>query len=150
MAKIIKHQIFYPNPVTAVWEYLTVPELMEQWLMPNNFKPVLGHEFQFKTGAPMPDFDFDGVFHCKVLEITPPKTLSYSWNFGPGNGVLNQSEVHWTLTEKDNGTELVLVHRGFEGSDMLPIFGAMDNGWLGNIKKIQKLLNPENYATTTA
>jgi len=149
MSKIILHQIFYPNSLAEVWDYLTVPELMVQWLMPNDFRPVKDHEFKFTT-KPMPDFDFDGVFYCKVLAIDPPKTLVYSWNFGPGNGVLNKSEVHWTLTEKDNGTELVLTHRGFEGADMLPIFGAMDKGWLQNINKIQKLLNPETNGTTQA
>ena len=149
MAKIIQHQIFYPNPPQAVWDYLTVPELMKQWLMPTNFEPVLGHEFQF-TAKPMADFDFDGIFHCKVLEVTPLKTLSYSWDFGPGNGVLNKSAVYWTLTEKDNGTELLLIHRGFEGSDILPIFDAMDKGWLGNINKILKLLNPATDGTAKA
>ncbi len=149
MAKIIQHQLFYPNPPAQVWDYLTVPELMKQWLMPTDFKPVLGHEFQFTTN-PKADFDFDGIFHCKVLEVTPLKTLSYSWDFGPGNGVLNRSEVHWTLTEKDNGTELLLVHRGFEGSEMLPIFDAMDKGWLGNINKILKFLNPVSDGTATA
>ena len=150
MAKIIKHEIFYPNPVSDVWAYLTEPELMAQWLMPSDFKPVIGHEFKFRAGGPMHDFDFDGIFHCKVLELVLLKKLVYSWDFGSGNGVLNKSEVHWTLTETDNGTELILVHRGFDGSDMLPIFEAMDKGWLGNINKIQKLLNPETNATTTA
>ena len=148
MAKIIQHQIFYPNPAAEVWDYLTVPELMAKWLMPGDFKPVLGHEFQFRVN-PMPDFDFDGVFHCKVLEVTPLKTLSYSWDFGPGDGKLNRSVVNWTLTQKDNGTELLLLHRGFEGADMLPIFDGMDKGWLGNINKILKLLNPGTDGTTT-
>jgi uncharacterized protein YndB with AHSA1/START domain len=66
MAKVIQYEIFYPNPVADVWDYLTIPELMVQWLMPNDFKPVVGHEFQFKAGGTMPDFDFDGIFHCKV------------------------------------------------------------------------------------
>jgi uncharacterized protein YndB with AHSA1/START domain len=149
MSKIIQHQIFYANSPREVWDYLTVPELMVQWLMPNDFQPVKGHEFKFTT-KPMPDFDFDGIFYCKVLEIVPLKKLAYSWNFGPGNGTLNKSEVHWTLTEKNKGTELLLIHRGFEGADMLPIFEAMDKGWLQNINKIQKLLNPETNGTTQA
>ena len=62
MAKIIKHQIFYPNPVAVVWDYLTQPELMALWLMPSNFKPLVGHQFQFKT-KPMADFDFYGIFY---------------------------------------------------------------------------------------
>lgn len=150
MAKIIKHQIFYPNSPGEVWSYLTVPELMAQWLMPNDFKLIEGHEFKFKTGGPMPEFNFDGIFHCKVLEIIPFKKLVYSWDFGSGNGMLNKSEVQWTLAEKENGTDLTLVHRGFDGTDILPIFAAMDKGWLGNIKKIQILLNPETNATTKA
>jgi uncharacterized protein YndB with AHSA1/START domain len=149
MSKIIQHQIFYPNSPKEVWDYLTVPELMVQWLMPNDFQPVKGHEFKFSS-KPMSDFDFDGIFYCKVLEIIPFKKLTYSWNFGSGNGMLNKSEVNWALTEKDKGTELLLTHRGFEGADILPIFGAMDKGWLQNINKIQKLLNPETNGTTSA
>ncbi|WP_448702236.1 SRPBCC domain-containing protein [Mucilaginibacter sp. AW1-3] len=149
MAKIIQHQIFYPNPAADVWAYLTDLELMKLWLMPSDFKPVLGHKFRF-TSKPMPDFDFDGIFHCEVLELVPFKKLSYSWDFGPGTGFLNRSEVHWTLTEKDNGTHLLLIHRGAEGSEMLQIFDAMDKGWLGNINKIAKLLNPETDGTAKA
>jgi uncharacterized protein YndB with AHSA1/START domain len=147
MAKIIQHQIFYPNPPEVVWEYLTNTELMVQWLMPNNFKPVLGHEFEFRA-KPMPDLNFDGIFYCKVLEIVPFKKLSYSWKFGPGNGVLNNSVVNWTLSEKDNGTELLLVHRGFEGSDFLPMFASMNEGWAKLIQKIGQLLNPATNGTT--
>jgi len=133
MAKSIQHQIFYPNTAQEVWEYLTVAE----------------RKFKF-TSLPMPDFNFDGIFYCKVLEIIPFKKLAYSWNFGSGNGMLNKSEVHWSLTEKNKGTELQLEHRGFEGVDILPIFGAMDKGWLQNIHKIQKLLNPKSIGTTQA
>jgi len=149
MKQEIKHHLFFPHPAASVWEYLTNAELMDLWLMKSDFKPVLGHKFQF-TAKPMADFDFDGIFHCKVLEVVPFKKLSYSWDFGPGTGFLNRSEVHWTLTEKDNGTDLLLIHRGAEGSEMLPIFEAMDKGWLGNINKINKLLNPETDAAATA
>jgi len=78
MAKIIKHQFFYPHPTETVWEYLTNPELMAQWLMKNDFQPIVGHDFQLRTG-PILSLDFDGIFYCKVLEIVPFKKLSYSW-----------------------------------------------------------------------
>ena len=68
MAASIKHQLFFPHPPRAVWEYLTNAELMELWLMKNDFEPVIGHEFTFRAG-PMPAFDFDGTMYCKVLEI---------------------------------------------------------------------------------
>lgn len=96
MAKIIQYQLFFPHPPELVWEYITTPELIAQWLMPGDVKPVVGHEFQL-TSFPMPDMQFDGVFYCKVTEVVPFKKFAYSWKFGPGDGTLNSSVVtgHW-------------------------------------------------------
>lgn len=150
MAKIIQHQFFYPNPPEVVWEYLTKPELIAQWLMKNNFEPTIGHEFNFHA-SPMPDMDFDGIFYCKVLEIVPFKKLSYSWDFGPGDGSFTRSVVNWTLTEKDNGTELLLIHRGFEGTNnFLSMFNSMEKGWLELIQKLLKVINNTTNGTTQA
>ena len=59
------------------------------------------------------------------------------------------SIVEWTLLEKDNGTELSIVHHGFKAFDTLPIFGAMNEGWRKNIQKIYSRLN-ETHGTTNA
>src|SRR5947208_3658911 len=110
MTKSVQHTFFYHNPPKDVWEYLTNSALMAQWLMPNDFEPILGYDFQFKI-PPMPKLDFDGIIYCKVLEIVPFKKLSYSWKSGPGQGKITiDSIVVWTLTPKENGTELKLVH----------------------------------------
>jgi uncharacterized protein YndB with AHSA1/START domain len=74
MAKVIKHQFFFPHPPKAVWDYLTNPELMQLWLMKNDFQPIVGFDFQFRTN-PIPSLDFDGIFYCKVLEIVPLKSF---------------------------------------------------------------------------
>ena len=147
MAKYIQHQLFYPSSPATVWEYLTNPELLSKWLMPSNFEPVVGHEFQFNTKA-KPDVDFDGTFYCKVLEVVPLKKLSYSWKFGPAKDKLNDSIVHWTLSEKDNGTELLLIHDGFKQTDNLPIFELLNAGWLQNINKILTLITTANGTIT--
>ena len=141
MSKSINHKLFFPNPPAVVWEYLTNAELMELWLMNNDFQPIVGYDFQFKTN-PLPQFNFDGNVYCKVLEIVPNKKLVYSWKGGPGNGVMTMdSIVEWTLREKGNGTELELNHGGTEAFDTLPIFTAMDAGWLKNISKIYEYIN---------
>lgn len=140
MTQIIKQIYFFPNPVKIVWEYLINSELLEKWLMPNNFQPVLNHEFYFKTN-PLPQFNCDGIFHCKILEIDPMKKLIYSWNAGSGNGTLSlKSIVEWTLVEKENGTELQLTHKGFTDEN-LAIYNAMIDGWGKNIQKIVNHLN---------
>jgi uncharacterized protein YndB with AHSA1/START domain len=141
MNKSIQQQIFYTHPPKAVWAYLTQPELMVQWLMPNDFHPILGYDFQFTT-KPIPSLDLDGIFYCKVLEIVPYKKLSYSWKGGPGDGKISlDSIVVWTLVEKNNGTELQLVHSGFKEIENYSIFMGMTDGWLKNMEKIATLLN---------
>ncbi len=145
MSKSIHHTLFYPQEPALVWEYLTTPALMAQWLMPTDFEPILGREFQFRTN-PMPKFEFDGIVYCKVLEILAPRKLVYSWKGGPGNGELTMdSIVSWTLTGKDNGTELTLDHSGFKILTNLDIFNGMDAGWLANMKKIADRLNATTH-----
>jgi uncharacterized protein YndB with AHSA1/START domain len=149
MEKVIQHQLFYPHPPAAVWEYITDAELISQWLMKSNFLPVVGHEFQFKAG-PMPEMNFDGTFYCKVLEVVPLKKLVYSWQFGPGTGKVTNSVVTWTLTPKNNGTELLLVHNGFKGAAFMKMFNSMSEGWLKHITKILAILNNATNGSTQA
>jgi uncharacterized protein YndB with AHSA1/START domain len=150
MARIIKHQFFFPHPPATVWEYLTNPELMAQWLMKNNFEPVVGHEFQFRTG-PVPSLNFDGVMYCKVLDIDPFKQLSYTWNCGPGEGKITlESVVTWELVAKDNGTELFLDHRGFNKEENLDLYHGLMQGWVVKLQNIEKLLNAATNGHTNA
>jgi uncharacterized protein YndB with AHSA1/START domain len=141
MTARINHQLFFPHPPEAVWEYLTNAELMELWLMPNDFKPIEGHEFSFRI-KPIPSMDFDGIVYCKVLEIEPFKKLSYSWKLGPGDGTINiDSIVRWELQPQNNGTNLILDHADFVVMKNLDIFNAMDKGWKENMHKIADHLN---------
>ncbi|MEJ0080314.1 MAG: SRPBCC domain-containing protein [Puia sp.] len=79
---------FLPIPAETIWAYLTDAELLSQWLMKNDFKPVVGHQFSFRASA-APSIEFDGNVYCEVLEITAPEKLTYSWKFGPGTGEID-------------------------------------------------------------
>lgn len=137
MPKEIYYEWIYEQPPHEVWAYLTQPELIALWLMPNNFKPEPGHEFQFTT-KPMPALDLDGVFHCKVLTIEPLKKLSYSWKGGPGNGIFTLDTIcEWELEPLENGTRLKLKHSGFKENNT-GIFMGMSDGWL---KLVDKMTN---------
>jgi uncharacterized protein YndB with AHSA1/START domain len=149
MQSEIKHSWFYPQSPEQVWEYLTNAELLSQWLMPNNFEPVVGHDFQFRT-TPILSLSLDGIFQCKVLAIDPCKKLTYRWQAGPGNGAITlDTVVEWSLESKENGTALHLVHSGFkkENSD---IFTGMYNGWLKNIDKMSEHLTANHHDNVTA
>jgi uncharacterized protein YndB with AHSA1/START domain len=149
MTKTIHHQFFFPHPPEVVWEYLTKAELISQWLMENDFKPIIGHQFQFRS-RPVPAISFDGIVYCTVLEIIPFKKLSYSWKCGPGDGKITlDSIVIWTLDPKDNGTELLLENSGFEEANFA-IYSAMNEGWLKNIHRIAEQINASKHGTTNA
>ena len=107
MEKEVLQSWYFQQPPGEVWQYLTQPELMAQWLMTSDFKPVLGHKFQFAHNAKVDAY-------CQVLEIIPQKRLSYSWRKGSSEQEIKvDSVVTWTLNRKNEGTELQLEHTGF-------------------------------------
>jgi uncharacterized protein YndB with AHSA1/START domain len=57
-----------PHPPEKVWRALTQGPLIEEWLMKNDFQPVVGHRFNFRA-TPMPNWN--GVTDCQVLVIEP-------------------------------------------------------------------------------
>ncbi|MES2513226.1 MAG: SRPBCC domain-containing protein [Bacteroidota bacterium] len=142
MQKDIKHTWLLNSPPEKVWEHLTDAELLSEWLMKNDFKPIIGHKFQFYA-KPVVNMGFDGNVYCQVLEIIPLKKLSYSWKGGPGKGKITlDSVVTWTLIEKDNATELTIEHTGFKGLKNFVGYFFMNSGWKSIIKKrLGDLLN---------
>ena len=146
----IRNEWIYQQPPNEVWKYLTEAELMALWLMPNNFKPIAGHEFQFTT-KPIPSLDLDGIMHCKVLEIVDFRKLVYTWKGGPGNGEFTlDTIVEWTLEKHGrSGTKLMLRQSGFNEVNH-SIFTGMTSGWQSNIQKMINHLNANYHDTTNA
>jgi uncharacterized protein YndB with AHSA1/START domain len=141
MENVIRHQFFFSHPPGTVWEYLTKPELMEQWLMKNDFQPIIGLDFQFRTD-PIPSLNFDGIFYCKVLVVVPFERLSYSWKSGPGKGEITlDSIVTWKLEPKGNGTQLFLEHSGFAKKENLNFYEGLTQGWIEKLHHIAELLD---------
>ena len=91
-----------PHPPEKIWRALTQSPLIEEWLMKNDFRPVVGHKFNFRAD-PMPGWN--GVTDCEVLVVEPNERLSYSWN-ASGEEAVNglKTVVTWTLTPVDGGT----------------------------------------------
>jgi uncharacterized protein YndB with AHSA1/START domain len=140
MQNEINNQWEFDQAPEHVWAYLTNADLMALWLMPNDFKPLLGQKFQF-TVKPIPSLNLDGIMYCKVLELEPFQKLVYSWKAGPGGGEISlDTRVEWTLIKQGSGTKLILRHNGFEESNH-SIFLGMSGGWESNVQKIIKHLN---------
>jgi uncharacterized protein YndB with AHSA1/START domain len=121
MQKEITHTWYFKQSPELVWEYLTKPELMEQWMMKTDFQPVVGQKFHLYSPWK------NDVADCEVLEVKPFTRLSYIWMAHSADYTRNfKSVVVWTLTPIDKGTELQLVHNGFT---MLEDIMGFNSGW---------------------
>ena len=45
-----------PHPPEKIWRALTEGQLMEEWLMKNDFQPEVGHRFTFRS-TPVPGWN---------------------------------------------------------------------------------------------
>jgi uncharacterized protein YndB with AHSA1/START domain len=132
-----------PHAPDKVWRALTEGDLIAQWLMPNDFRPIVGHRFTFKA-KPKPIGDWDGIVRCEVLACEPNRLLRYSWVGGAaGNktyGSLLDSTVTWTLTPVDGGTHLRMEHAGFRSPDNDFAYDAMSPGWGGIAERLEQVV----------
>ncbi|MGY4644152.1 SRPBCC family protein [Cellulomonas sp. URHB0016] len=103
---------FYPHAPERVWRALTTPELMAQWLMPNDFRAEVGHRFTMQ-GRPVEATKFSGIVASTVLAVEPPRLLRISWADAEGGNAM-QTTVTWTLHPEGTGTRLLLEQVGFD------------------------------------
>ena len=103
-----------------VWRALTEGDLIRQWLMENDFQPVVGRAFRFRAD-PVPGWD--GVIDCEVLVAEPYGRLSYRWGT-MGMGTV----VAWTLTPTPGGTLVRMEQSGFGAGQEANYKGAT-YGW---------------------
>jgi uncharacterized protein YndB with AHSA1/START domain len=120
-----------PHPPEKIWRALTQPQLIEDWLMKNDFTPVVGHRFNLRRN-PQPDLNI--VIDCQVLVVEPNKTLSYTW---AAYGL--ESVVTWTLTPMKTGTHLRMEQSGFRPDQQQAYQGAK-GGWQQFFAALEQLL----------
>ena len=115
-----------PHPPTKIWRALTEGPMIEQWLMKNDFQPIVGHKFNFRA---KPMASWNGVADCEVLIVEPPQRLSWSQNASGDQAADGlHSIVTWTLTSTDAGTIVRMEQSGFRPQDEGG-YQAMSSGW---------------------
>ena len=88
----------YEVPIARVWDALTEPTLLLEWLGSVEIEAHVGGSFLI---------DFDGEDHAggAILCFEPPQLLEFEWG---ETGV--QSRVRFELSETGSGTRLRLTH----------------------------------------
>jgi len=125
----------YTNSIEQVWNALTDSDTLAKWIMENDFKPVVGHKFQFRTE---PNEWWNGFVDCEVLEVEEPHKLSYIWSSAG-----ETTTVTWTLKELADGTvQLNLDQTGFSEETKARV-GAIEgakHAWTNMGNQLGKML----------
>lgn len=120
------------HPPEKLWRALTQPHLISEWLMRNDFAPVVGRKFTL-TG------DWGSV-ECDVLTVEPGKTLTYTWNHVHDDPAFDlRSVVNFTLTPTAAGTLLRMEQTGFR-PEQKQAFGGARYGWEQHFTNLERVL----------
>ena len=65
LSVIVEREI--PFPPEKIWRALTQPHLIEEWLMKNDFVPVIDHRFNLRADW--------GAVDCRVVAIEPNRDV---------------------------------------------------------------------------
>ena len=121
---IVEREISYPPE--KIWRALTQPHLITEWLMKNDFQPVVGHSFNLRGDW--------GAVDCKVQAVEPNKSLSYTWD-----ALGLESVVTWTLTPTEAGTRLRMEQVGFR-TDQEQAYQGAKYGWQKFFANLEQIL----------
>jgi len=134
-----------PHAAETIWKALTSAQLIGRWLMPpTGFEAVEGNAFTFQT---TPGGAWDGVIHCRVLEVVPNRRLVYAWKGGDarnaGYGAPLDTVVTWSLTAAEAGTRIRLVHAGFVLPRNESAYTGMSGGWKKVVRQLDEISGEE-------
>ncbi len=104
--RTVRMERVYAHSPERVWNALTDPRALAQWMLPTTFKPLPGHRFRFTR--PSAEGKRQSV-HCQVVEVEVPHRLAYTWQAEEDRA---PTLVTWTLEAVAEGTCLRLEHIG--------------------------------------
>jgi len=120
------------HPPQKIWRALTQGALIKEWLMDNDFQPVVGHKFNFRS---TPNPHWDGIIQSEVLAVEPDEKLSYTWS---SMGLV--TVVVWTLTATGGGTLVRMEQSGFR-ADQDQAYQGANYGWRKFVSLLEKVVN---------
>lgn len=118
----------YTTSFEKLWTALTDSSKLAKWVTENDFKPIVGHRFQFR----MPPMNgWNGIIEGEVLIVDEPNRLSYTWESG------EKHTVTWTLQDLGDGkVNLHLEQTGIGNEQGLQGAKWGWTNWGGQLEKL--------------
>lgn len=120
----------YTTSIEKLWSALTDSSKLAKWVLENDFKPVVGHRFQFRA---QPNEYWDGIIEGEVLLVDEPNRLSYTWAVGE-----EKHTVTWTLQQIGDGK--VNLHLEQTGISNEHGFAGAKHGWSQWCSELEKVI----------
>jgi len=118
----------YTTSIEKLWSALTDSSTLAKWVMENDFMPIVGHRFQFRT---QPTEWWNGIIDGEVLIVDAPNRLSYTFESG------EKHTVTWTLQDLGDGkVNLHLEQTGFSNAQGLEGAKYGWSQWCGELEKV--------------
>jgi len=118
----------YTTSIEKLWSALTDSSTLAKWVMENDFKPIVGQRFQFRT---QPTEWWNGIIDGEVLIVDAPNRLSYTFESG------EKHTVTWTLQDLGDGkVNLHLEQTGFSNAQGLEGAKYGWSQWCGELEKV--------------
>jgi uncharacterized protein YndB with AHSA1/START domain len=95
--QVLRFERHYEHPVERVWQALTTPERLVEWLAAAHVEPRRGGRIELRWQNTDGQGD-SPVLHGEITEYDPPRLIEYH---GDIHGVLR-----WELAEADGGCDL--------------------------------------------
>jgi len=131
----VRFERHFPSPPGEVWQALTDPDEMAQWLSEADVDLRVGGAIQVR-------FD-DGTMNGVITTLDPHRVLAYTWVEGEGH----ESHVTWELERANDGTTLKLTHVKLK-ADSASGFGG---GWHHHLDRLEAVVagKPLDWSWTT-
>lgn len=126
----IRHSVAIAVPIDHLWQVLTGPATVSQWLGCLAYDGQVGHTFYMQSDpAKRVANDLSGATHCDLETLEAPHRFVFSW-YMPGTP---KTHVSFTLTAiSTTSTQVELVHDGwdqFPAEMVRGIRDMLDGGW---------------------
>jgi uncharacterized protein YndB with AHSA1/START domain len=102
-SRSISFEYDLPEPVEKVWRALTTPEIVAEWLLPNDLRAEEGTGFSLHT----PDAE---PIDCEVIAIEERRSIRLRWRDEEARRGGLDSTVTFEVGATEGGTHLRIVH----------------------------------------